>query len=243
MSRQPALNCRLERWCAWTGAAAPCLAKAPPGGLWLGEGEPDVSFLPAMQRRRLSPLARAAFAVARPCLGDAEPVPLVCSSAHGEMRRSVELLSTLADDQPLSPMSFSLSVHNAIAGQLSIALDNRAPVLALAPGDEGLAAALIEACGLLWEGAERVVVVWYDEPLPQPYHVFGAHEPQRPAALALRLGRGDSGGAALHLDRQPAPVSGEQPPQLAQLLDWLVGGATDFYTEGHAARWHWRLAA
>lgn len=248
MDRTPVLNCRIEHWCGWlpgglsahSGTASVSRRVA---GVRLEEEVPDVAFLPAMQRRRLSPLARAAFAAAWPCLRDGDQVPLVCSSAHGEMRRSVELLRSLAEAEPLSPMSFSLSVHNAIAGQLSIALADRAAVLALAPGEEGLAAAMVEACGLLLEGAEQVVVVWYDEPLPPPYQAFGLHEPKQPAALALRLGRG-AAGTPLVLQRRPARRQGEQPAELAQLLGWLSGqGEAEFSSAGNCASWRWSLAA
>lgn len=238
MSRIPVLNCHLERWCAWTGKEAPALEKAPAGGQWLPAGPPDVGFLPAMQRRRLSPLARSAFAVAWHCLSPGEEVPLLCSSADGEMQRTVALLGALAEEEPLSPTSFSLSVHNAIAGQMSIALGNQAAVLAIAPGDEGLAAAMVEACGLLAEGAEQVVVVWYDEPLPEPYAAFGHHEPEA-AALAMRLGRGGAG-TPLQLERHVADAGRGQPGPLPQLLAWLVSGQAEFETTAWAARWLWR---
>lgn len=221
----------------------PGLGNAVASGQWLAGDRPDVSFLPAMQRRRLSALARSAFAVAHTCLEPGEAVPLILSSAHGEMARTVDLLRTLAQDEPLSPMSFSLSVHNAIAGQLSIALDNRAPVLALAPGAEGLAAAMVEACGLLQEGHDNVVVVWYDEPLPEPYPQFAPDEPVLPAALAVRLGR--TGGTPLNLQRQPGEgnlLPLQQPLQLAPLLAALASGEFPLTTTATAAHWCWQLA-
>ena len=60
----------IDRWQAW----APGLVSTDDWTDWArepcelesGDAQPDVSFLPAMQRRRLSRLARMVFAVATP---------------------------------------------------------------------------------------------------------------------------------------------------------------------------------
>jgi hypothetical protein len=99
-------------------------------------------------------------------------VPTVFCSRHGECMRSVELLADLADGQPLSPASFSLSVHNAAAGLFSIARQDQASHAALAAGHAGIEHAVIEACGLLADGAREVLLVAYDGVLPALFHEF-----------------------------------------------------------------------
>lgn len=69
-----------------------------------------------MQRRRIERLGRMAIQTACWCQEAEESgVPLVFASRHGDVARSMELLEALAADEPPSPTTFGLSVHNAIA--------------------------------------------------------------------------------------------------------------------------------
>ena len=133
---------RIEQWRAW----APGLDSAADWHAWQqapfaprdsGE-QPDVSFLPALQRRRLSRLARMAFHVAWPLADAAGPLPLVFASRHGETPRTLAILSDLAHDEPLSPTQFSLSVHNAIIGLWSIQRGDTSEMTALAAEGDGI---------------------------------------------------------------------------------------------------------
>ena len=178
----------ISAWRAW----APGLADTRDWLRWRrGEttvadsGQPDVSFLPAMQRRRLSPLAKAAFTTAHPLIGDRD-IPLLCCSVHGEALRTYALLKDVATGDALSPTAFGLSVHNAIAGQLSILCGIQSPALALAGGDYPLQAGLLEAVGMLAEGTPELVLLFCEEPLPEMY-LASARSPQFICATALHL--------------------------------------------------------
>jgi hypothetical protein len=138
--------------------------------------EPVVRAMPAMQRRRLGLLGKIALEVAYECLGQRQDVPMVFCSRHGEVSRSVELLSDLARGEPLSPTSFGLSVHNAIAGMFSIARGDQANHIALSGGGSSVEHAIIEACGLLADGEKAVLLVVYDCPLPAVYADFQEDE-------------------------------------------------------------------
>lgn len=212
----------LQRWAVW---AAPESA--------------DVGFLPAMQRRRLGPLAKAVFHTAHRCLEEGEQIPLVCSSVHGESQRTFGILEDLAAGEPVSPAAFSLSVHNAIAGQLSIAFGNRAPALALAPGSQGAAAALLEACGWLQEWP-AVLVLLYDEPPPAFYRPFVENPPVVPTAIALRL----SAATADNRHRlQPLPPQpAERAATLADLAGFLAGDAPELLLAAQPGGWRWSRA-
>jgi hypothetical protein len=188
-----------------------------------------------MQRRRLGPLAKTVFHTVRQCLAPGEQIPVVCSSVHGESQRTFQLLEALAAGEPVAPAAFSLSVHNAIAGQISIAFGNRAPMLALAPGRQGAAPALQEACGWLrqWPAA---VVVLYDEQQPEFYRPF-VDGPAFPLSIALRLGA--PRGRADHCLRQLPPQPEEAPPPLPALARFLAGGGRELLLTAQPGGWRW----
>ena len=131
----------IDQWQAW----APGLASTDDWANWAGDpcelessdAQPDVSFLPAMQRRRLSRLARMVFAVATPLAANRAPMPLVYASRHGETTRTFAILNDLASDEPLSPTQFSLSVHNAIIGLWSIQQQDTSEMTVLAAEGDG----------------------------------------------------------------------------------------------------------
>ncbi|EQD52842.1 hypothetical protein B1B_10544 [mine drainage metagenome] len=78
--------------------------------------QPDVGFLPSLIRRRLDRVGRMALYVAWQCAGDRMGLPFVFASRHGSLTRTVQLLDSLSQREPLSPAAFSLSVHNSTVG-------------------------------------------------------------------------------------------------------------------------------
>jgi hypothetical protein len=168
-------------WETWAYAPyCPTIAAAPP----------TLGFLPPLQRRRLSPLARMAVACAWP-LADGRPaMPVVYASHHGETTRSFELLQCLARDEALSPTSFSLSVHNATAGMWSILRKETVETVALSASGDGLESAIAEACLLLDSGHSDALIVLAEENPPVEYRQWIDDVPFS-YALAMRLTRGD----------------------------------------------------
>lgn len=201
---------RIEQWRAWapgllthadwhTWQQAPCVITDS------GQ-QPDVSFLPAMQRRRLSRLARMTMHTTWPLSEIPAQLPLVFVCRHGETPRTLELLSELAQQQPLSPTQFSLSVHNAIIGQWSILRGDRSEMTALAAAGDGLENGIMEAACLLAEGAPGVLLVVAEESPPALYQPYISDVPF-PYALALLLRPGQ--------DWQLQLQTGDGPP-----ADW-----------------------
>jgi len=177
----------ISRWSAW----APGVQDLSAWHAWIRgtrfeapDQQPDVSFLPALLRRRLDRVGRMALHVAWRCAEGHAGLPLVFASRHGSLARTVELLECLARDEPLSPAAFSLSVHNSSAGLFSIARADRSPATALAAGPRTMAAAVLEGVGMLTEGAFAVLVVYADETPPPEYRIYV--EPDAPV-LALGL--------------------------------------------------------
>jgi hypothetical protein len=157
---------------------------------WLPEGEaaPTLSEMPPMQRRRVEKLGRMALQVAYWCQSAADAGwPLVFASRHGDLARTYAMLQELARGNALSPTHFGLSTHNAIAAQYSIARGLPDNYLAVSAGACSAEAALVEAQGLLAEGASDVLVVNYDSAVPEDYRVF-ADEPGCDFAWAWRVG-------------------------------------------------------
>ena len=234
----------ISAWNAW----APGLADADDWHRWAQrpfapteDAQPDVSFLPALQRRRLSRLARMAFYVAWP-LAEAyqAPQPLVFVSRHGETPRTFALLSELAERQPLSPTNFSLSVHNAIIGQWSIMRGDHSEMTALAGDADGFEHAVMEASLLLAEGAPSVLVVIAEE-LPPPAYEGWINDVPFPYAVALRLTRGDE----WQLSQQPATsqISVSEWPHALSLVQQLINEQPSRSQSCGPRLWTWQYNA
>ncbi len=106
--------------------------------------KPDVSWIPALQRRRLSPLDRTACALAHECLNAAgfttEEPAMVLASRYGEIGILAGILTSIHDRAPVSPTVFSGSVHHTALGHLSILRHDHAPSCAVAAGPATFAA-------------------------------------------------------------------------------------------------------
>lgn len=184
----------IDKWSAW----APGIENACQWGEFLTDpdqyiidpsdlnNKANVSFIPAMQRRRLSPLARAVFHVAEHCIDKDQDSPSIFSSMHGESQRTYALAKSIAENDDVSPMAFSLSVHNAISGQFGILFDNTQASTALAPYDDGYLCAIADGIGQLKEGASSIIIACYEENLPEFYQPY-TKTVQQPTAVAFRL--------------------------------------------------------
>lgn len=234
----------IAQWRAW----APGLTTVEDWRQWSqnptrlsDQGEaPDVSFLPAMQRRRLSRLARMAFSVGWPLAEGHGQLPLVFVSRHGETPRTFEILSDLAADQPLSPTQFSLSVHNAVIGLWSILRNETSEMTALAAAGDGLEHGVLEAATLLNEGAPAVLLIVTEEQPPAAYAPWIDDVPF-PYALGLLLTRGDEWQLALSTcqSNDDANPSGKWPHAL-NLLRALSTQQCALQHPWKNRQWNWQ---
>ena len=150
---------------------------------------PQLGFLTPMQRRRLSPMARMVFDCAWPLADQRPPMPLVFASQHGETTRSFSLLQAMGRHEGLSPTSFGLSVHNAIAGMWSIVRGDKTESIALSVNSDGLEHAFLEAAFLLRRGARAALVVLAEE-RPPPAYLPWIDDVPFSYAVAFRIERG-----------------------------------------------------
>lgn len=197
--------------------------------------------VPKTLQRRLSPLARAVFNAADDCINSYDALPIVFSSAHGEVNKSLEMLKSMQKGEEVSPTAFSLSVHNAISGLFSMAYGNHQEITVIAPGQDGIAPAFIEALGILQERqAEQVLLVFYDEPLSDfyPSLPFALNAPAV-CALALRISLTGTG-LPLQLNRSPAHRDdGEHALQIFSFIKFLVADDRLLALGNHRHSWEW----
>lgn len=196
-----------------------------------GDAAPALAELTSMVRRRMDPLGRAALQVAYWAQGGEPTGPVVFASRWGEIARSVSLLRQLAQQDPLSPLAFSMSVHNASSAAYSIARGDFANYTAVSAGPCSAAAGLCEAVGLLADGAPQVLVVSVESALPEPHEQFDELAvPTR--AWAVLIESGEEIGLEASFT-QPEP-STNLPPDLVT-LQFLAGSAAELRQTG----WHW----
>ncbi len=180
--------------------------------------KPDVSFVPPMERRRLTGVERAALATAWQ-VKSAQEVPLVFASRWGEIGVTAKLMKQFHADGEMSPAGFSASVHNAAPGAFSLLTKNRASYTAIAARERSLEAGLLEALSLRTE----VVCVYAEEATPDLY-AGEFSDIQAGCSVALRLmpcTDGDVTVAFRHADLPPATFE--------QLVGFLEG-RTDTFT-------------
>jgi hypothetical protein len=157
---------------------------------------PPCAALPARLLRGTSVVTRVALEVAAQAIADADvpadTTPTVFGSDLGEIQTAVSLVQSVTAAEPVSPLRFKNSVHNAASGNLSIALGNRAFSTALSAGADTPAMCLLEAWAWLDAEGGDIAVVLAEEAVPAP--------------LDARAGAYDPVGVALCLSVRPGPT-------------------------------------
>ena len=166
----------------------------------LRPGEPpDVSFVPPILRRRLSPLQRIAFSLLGSA-GAGKEDAIVFASRDGEDTLTRRIVSDFKADGSVSPHRFSTSVYNAAPGLWSVFTGNRSAYSAVAAGEDTI------ECGLLETLDARGCTF-----------VF-AEETSGGFGLAVRFAEDGSGRRVSFEDS-----SGGAPIRFEALADFLVG--------------------
>ena len=172
-----------------------------------------------MLRRRLDRHGRMALATAWACAEGLDSVQFVFASRHGDLSRTLELLTALGNKDMLSPTSFSLSVHNSTAGLFSIARGDRAAATAMAAGSDTLGLCMLEGANMIAEGAEHVLVCYADDVLPPPYRPYMAGVKARnPFSISLLLSRAADAPLHCHLARHTGAATEAPETALMRFL-------------------------
>lgn len=223
-------------WRAWAGAPA----------------DPDNdghtrAAVPMMIRRRATPLGQKVLAAALDCGPVVANARYVFASRHGEFSRMPAILGALARDELPSPAEFSMAVHHALTGLLSIGTGNTRGHTALAAGLDSFGFGMMEAAACLAERPDEPVLLLHgDEPLTGEYAVFGGGDVGLPLVIALALESvaGDNEGIFFRAEsrsRAGAMLDEAAPHAFAPLdfLRFLISGTPRAASEGVAMTWTW----
>ena len=104
----------------------------------------DLSQIPMMMRRKLSPVGKIALSTILQCY-DGQDVKLVYASRYGELERVIKLIKQEHEDNEISPTGFSFSVHNSTIGLFSLINNMHSSYNSIAAGEESFSAGLLDA--------------------------------------------------------------------------------------------------
>ncbi len=210
----------------------------------------QATFLPAMLRRRCTPLTRimltAAFGAVRD--HDAAVARTTFASRHGSINESVAMLKNVALGRKLSPSTFTHTVHNAQAALFSLAAENREASSALAAQEETFESGFLESVTHLHrEPARPVLFVVGDVPLAPDFAPL-IDEPDAAYSVALLLaltGEGTkldfelSGATAEEADGQHASrIAFDRGwPNALEFLRWLLSNESELRLPGRRRGW------
>jgi Beta-ketoacyl synthase, N-terminal domain len=198
--------------------------------------------LPPLLRRRVTALGQMTFKAALE-LSALKRARFIFSSRHGEFKRTLSILTALAAAEPVSPAEFSLSVHNALAGLLSIARHNNAGHTAIAAGANSFQAGLIEAAACLIDQPDQpVLLVYFDDALPAPCDEL-VESVDTCLALALLLTSPQDKSQSIVLELMPRKVVTVAPPSASeQALAFVhfLNSPTSEGFDGEHLRWRSR---
>jgi hypothetical protein len=235
-ARSPGRETKAQ-WSAWAcGRTTTALAQPNPP-----------PAMPMLLRRRLGKLGQLAVAAAYEA-GATPPVRYVFCSRHGEFGRTLGLLRDGVLGEPLSPTEFSVSVHNALAGLLSIATKATGSHTALAAGADSFAYGLVEAAASLAATPdEPVLLVYFDEPLPAPFDELAPSGDEASLACALLLhGPSDPAGGGELVELAVESAAGDRNAvttrQASDFLRFLASGAVSGHSVGNRLGLRWRRA-
>ncbi len=147
------------------------------------EALPDVSFVPAMMRRRMTNLEKIAMGLGCQIAPQTTDYSVVFASQFGEWNQTVQLIKQFYSDKEMSPAGFSNSVHNAAAGVFSLLTKNTNSYTSIAAGENTLEMAILQA--LL--AKNDVLVIFAGEHCPEMYDpVFNGDKRAYGLAMMIR---------------------------------------------------------
>ena len=201
--------------------------------------------LPTMLRRRISVIGQMAFRASY-ALSEDRMARFIFCTRHGEFQRTLRILKSLVAEEPISPAEFSLSVHNALAGLLSIAWNNTAGHTTISAGADSFGSAMLDAVACLKSRPnEPVLVVYFDDLLPEPYDEF-ADDDETCVALAMLLSSPHEDGEDLTLALEPRDrdmMSLSASGQALDFLRFILSGEPERKSMGERLQWRWQRRA
>ena len=223
-------------WLAWAG-----LKDVSPG---VPGSEPPSDSLSRALRRRTNPVGRSALAAAS-ALRHVEDARYVVSTRHGEFERTVSILESLADREMPSPAEFSMSVHHALAGLLSIDAKNTQGHCAVSAGPESFCFGMMEAAACFVERPDQPVIFLHYDELPGGGFADLLPERDRQLPIVVALGMSDIGqdeGEAMTVTTRPRENGTPSSCHARDFIRFLLEGAPETGSDGNRMSWQWRRA-
>jgi 3-oxoacyl-(acyl-carrier-protein) synthase len=167
------------------------------------QAEPDYKeAIPnANLRRRMSHLIKMGVAAGLDCLRKAgmtgsdgkllKPLDgIITATSLGFLSDSIKMEDAIIDQEErmLNPQPFMQSTFNTVGGQIALLLGSHCYNMTYVHGTHGFDAAMKDARLLLSEGAERVLVGWFEERTPESdviMHGLGLVPPEAGARFIL----------------------------------------------------------
>lgn len=226
-ARAPGLGDSAQ-WLAWS-QQPPSIDPAAP--------QAKLTELPMMTARRLSSGSKLAVECGLAMLRRHAIDAVLYTSRHGELERNYRILQALATGQAVSPTDFTMSVHNAAVGNLTISAKQPIVSSSLSAGVDTFQQGLCEVTCLLQAGYKRILMVDFDGLLPAFYHPgLSAETSTWPYAVALVIEAGEH----FTCVNERGGDGGEAPlPQSLQFLHHYLREAPAFTLTGEKAMWHW----
>ena len=129
------------------------------------DDKPDLSFVPMLMRRKLSLLAKLTFYVLNSCY-DGRDINIVFASRNGEYDRLEKLIKQYTEENEVSPVAFSSSVHNAAVGTFSLFHKITSKYNAVSAGENTISNGFWEAFS-----EDKPTLFCYADTLPEPVAV------------------------------------------------------------------------
>ena len=221
-----------EDWMQWSRDAS-------------GRQRPPASnsvVLPAMLRRRISTIGQMAFQASFR-LREQRTARFIFCSRHGECDRTLRILHSLIAKEPVSPADFSLSVHNALAGLLSIAWKNTAGHTTISAGADSFGYGLLEGVACLkTASSDRVMVVYFDDLLPHPYdEIDGSAETCVALALLIAPPGYDGCDFSIGLETRNRTVQAQSATgQALDFIRFMLSDEREKKSIGERTLWLWQ---
>lgn len=236
------VNFNIESW----AALAPGLAQKKDWVTWLADPQPineplesiALQQIPPLLRRRFDTLGKCAMGAVLALLNDDDKIPSIFASRHGDTALSLSLLEDMGKDEPISPTSFSLAVHNAVGGLYSIVRKDTSAVTAISTMDGLILNTLFEAVGQL-QDSTRVLCVIYDIPLPKLYQKYSESE-AFPYAIAMILNSEEGEPYTIEQGKVNALPEDASKPISSEMLSFmkiLTGLSTEMQVELNSVEW------
>ena len=205
--------------------------------------------LPMLLRRRLSPMGQRVVGAISACTMGLPPARYILATRHGELSRALATLDGMREDGLPSPTDFSMSIHHALLGVMSIQSGNRLGHTALSAGRDSFMNGLLEAAACIAENPdEPVILIYADQALPDDYQQFReSDDAALPLVVAFALGRaGAAAGPNIAIEYSPMASGSVAEPTASPaeaFLAFVLSGAPEARAIGDRSQWVWRRAS